>query len=82
MTTDSLPPNTETSPNNEQISKNAFSDVSAMTDPSNTDDRRVAHVETIKVGNNCFPPPVQSTILFGMIVFDKEVELSNRSDNI
>ena len=57
MTTDPLPPNTEKSPNNEKISKNEFSNVSVMTDQSNTYDRRVAHAKTIKVVNNRFYPP-------------------------
>ena len=46
------PLTTEKYLNNEQISKNASSAISATTDPSAEYDRRVAHAETIKVLNN------------------------------
>ena len=76
MTTDPFPPNTKKSPNNEQISRNAFSDVSVMTDPSNTYDRRVAHAETIKVVNNRFSTPV--TLKFAAVTKEMTVNIAQK----
>ena len=65
--------NTEKSPNNEQIAKNTSSSVLAITHPSDTYDRRVAHEETIKVDNNRYSTPV--TLKFAAVTKERTVNI-------
>ena len=77
MTTGTFPPpNTEKSPNNEHISKNASSTVSAMIDQSDTYDRRIARAETIKVVNTHYSTPV--TLEFTAVTKERNISIAQK----
>ena len=76
MTTGTPPSTTEKSLNNEQISKNASSDISAMTDPSAAYDHRGAYVEIIKVVNNRYSNPV--TLKFATVTKERTVNITQK----
>ena len=70
------PPTTDTSLNNEQISKNASSDISAMTDPSAAYDRRIVHPENMKVLNNRYSTLV--TLKFAAVTKERTVNIAQK----